>query len=64
MKNATQTINCEIARDAHRAARHRSLDTGETLGEIITEALRALLAPPRSDLREPVTPAREKGKEP
>lgn len=60
MSTATQTINCEIGRDAHRAARHRSLDTGETLGEIITEALRAFLMRP-GVLPEPLTAAREKG---
>ncbi len=48
-----KTINCDIAEDTHRAARHRSLDTGETLGEIITVALREYLM---SDLQ----PGRER----
>lgn len=69
--NATKkkTINVEIAEDAHRAARHRSLDSGETLGEIVTVALRAFLAESNSSAptqpisgepfgrRGPVTPA-------
>lgn len=41
-------INVPISEDAHRAARHHSLDTGETLGEIVTAALRAYLNPPKA----------------
>lgn len=65
MSTKKRIINCEIAEDAHRAARHRSLDTGETLGEIVTEALRTFLQAGTAGsgrLPEPVTPARAKGR--
>lgn len=69
MGTKKKTIHCDIGADEHRAARHRSFDTGQTLGEVITEALREHLVGPNRSTPEgpprggppvrpaPVTPA-------
>lgn len=41
-------INVPVDVDAHMAARHHSLDTGLTMGEIVSEALRAYLTKPKA----------------